>query len=533
MISRLGRIIVLVGKNDAGKSNILDAIRCFFLELTNMLGGESNLHDLIWPNLEREGDSLFQVKVKIPSSEILDRFDENHRVAFRLKIPGQTWLVDIKRKLDAHNRKWETSLVEVNSIPLVEENKTIINMYENDGTVSTSHGTYFASTRDFVEALFHHCRNQISWIDLDFRDSKKDIHFQGKRQSIVPDIVLDTIFSWHTDLNSNNIEKMNKLRQLFKIFTGGSDIRQDGKVLRIVERKFNPPIESVGSGKQQLLTLCFNLLMNRKVILIEEPESHFHPSLMRNAFKALQEFSDKEQNQLIMTTHSSVFLNQASFADIWLIRKNRSHNTQCKRVVASNDFDNIAEELGLRPSDVGMVNALLFVEGICDKVMISKWCSLLDFPLESPFVHVVVINGKNGEKHKARTWKPVVEAFPTLKMGWVFDSDMSNRDFDDLQRIIGKRHKIWRFNKGSIEDYYPIDLLKGAIIEHVGMSTRQCECIQKLDTGSIVKKIDDILGKDIGWKVPVARKVAKSSRKEEDIPIETQNFLKLVISFLR
>jgi len=99
----------------------------------------------------------------------------------------------------------------------------------------------------------------------------------------------------------------------FDIFTLGSKERVNA--IRLDFRSEDGPWISAGDsglGLQDLLViLYFSLRSDYDVILIEEPESHMHPDMQRRLLELLHGETSK---QFFLTTHSNVFLNSA-FAD--------------------------------------------------------------------------------------------------------------------------------------------------------------------------------------------------------------------------
>jgi len=151
-------------------------------------------------------------------------------------------------------------------------------------------------------------------------------------------------------------------------------------------------------------------------------------------------------------------------------------------------------------------------------------------PLIRPAVHVIEMRGK--EKHNAAAWKQIVDAFPRTGIGLIFDSDLSDRDKDEIERTIGPENRVWRFEKGTIEDYYPLDMVIKILTSEIETSDEQGNCIRDLESGSISKKIDRILGKKTSWKVMTAGKVAEQCSSISAIPKSIQGQIDEIVKFV-
>jgi predicted ATPase len=64
-----------------------------------------------------------------------------------------------------------------------------------------------------------------------------------------------------------------------------------------------------GFGVNQVMYLLAKMLrIDVRTILIEEPEVHLHPTVIRNFAKSLCIFAKEEEKQVILVTHSEQFL---------------------------------------------------------------------------------------------------------------------------------------------------------------------------------------------------------------------------------
>ncbi|GAG87767.1 unnamed protein product, partial [marine sediment metagenome] len=159
-------------------------------------------------------------------------------------------------------------------------------------------------------------------------------------------------------------------------------------------------------------------------------------------------------HQIFVTTHSSVFVSLADFAQIYQIRKIDGF-TSCDKKETS-DFGDIALELGISPVDIYMTGGLVFVEGECDEIILQHWAKLCNKIFRPPILRIIPIEGVGNAYYQAKIWKNVVDSIK-LPMIWLFDGDVKKELLDELNRIGISDSFILVLQKATIEDYYPIE----------------------------------------------------------------------------
>lgn len=126
-------------------------------------------------------------------------------------------------------------------------------------------------------------------------------------------------------------------------------------------------IQQKGDGIKSLTALAmlniFKQSSKSLLIAIEEPESHLHPESARQLFSTIQVLA--EQHQVILTTHSPLFINRLCIQENIIVYKGNA--TVVKRV------SEIRDVLGIQVSD-NLFNAetILVVEGEDDKIALDK-----------------------------------------------------------------------------------------------------------------------------------------------------------------
>jgi ABC-type multidrug transport system ATPase subunit len=81
------------------------------------------------------------------------------------------------------------------------------------------------------------------------------------------------------------------------------------------------PLELLGTGYLQLIQIfCYILLFNPKILLVDEPDIHLHPSVQEKLAQSLLQIARAQGIKIIMTTHSP-FIVRGAPADtnvVWL-----------------------------------------------------------------------------------------------------------------------------------------------------------------------------------------------------------------------
>lgn len=141
-----------------------------------------------------------------------------------------------------------------------------------------------------------------------------------------------------------------------------------------------------GSGLKTILMILVNTILlpdiekselSEYIFLFEELENNLHPSLERRVLKYLEEISHKGAT-IFLTTHSSTVLDSFQNNDNVQIYHVFKENNEVK----IKKLDNILgkkgclDDLGIKASDILQSNGIIWVEGPSDRIYINKWIEL-------------------------------------------------------------------------------------------------------------------------------------------------------------
>lgn len=126
-----------------------------------------------------------------------------------------------------------------------------------------------------------------------------------------------------------------------------------------------------GSGLRCIFSILAALTDNNtKLLLIDEPELSLEPRLQKILRDLLYEAS--KQKQIIVATHSHLFLNRHDIASNYVVRK-RGKNVVISPVASEEELYEITFNLlGCSLEDLFFPNNFLIVEGSTDQVIVEK-----------------------------------------------------------------------------------------------------------------------------------------------------------------
>ncbi len=306
-------------------------------------------------------------------------------------------------------------------------------------------------------------------------------------------------------------------------------VHMDGKVL---------PIESLGTGIHEVLILASAAtVLTNTVVCIEEPELHLNPILQK---KLLRYLTEHTTNQYFISTHSAALMDNNEI-EIYHVRLQNSMSI-VERVTSDNQRSMVCEDLGYHPSDLLQANCVIWVEGPSDRVYVNHWIRGLssDF-VEGVHYSIMFYGGRLASHLSNEDYSTEIDDFISLRRlnrrgVIILDSDREKRRVKLNQT---KKRLKTEFDKGpghawvtdgrEIENYIPADHLSAAIAS----KCPQSKLLTNLERYDNCLRIKSRSGREIqAPKVAVARYIAENREPDFNI-LDLKQRMKKLIEFIR
>ena len=136
------------------------------------------------------------------------------------------------------------------------------------------------------------------------------------------------------------------------------------------------------------------------LLLVEEPEAHLHPQLQELVHSFFEINSNRDNVQVIYTSHSPTLISRIGIDKIVLLFENK-HRIGCLSLSESNLNDKdkyyLERYLDVTKSQMLFAKGIIFVEGICEALILPCLAKMIERPFDKYAVTVVNIDGVSFE----------------------------------------------------------------------------------------------------------------------------------------
>lgn len=422
-------LTAFIGKNDAGKSTILEALEIFFnSSLVSCEQDDLNVRALdkqteiscCFSDFDKDNIVVDSSASTSLASEYLLNKDHNLEIKKVFKMTASKPKAVTYIVCNHPTAKGFSNLLDLKRKELQESVKKL-EIDANEYNANTNH--------TMRKAMWSKCEDlQLNLVDLEVgKEDAKDIYtsierslplfalFQSDRSSKDDDKEVldpmklaiqqalgeleDELEKIKNQVKSKALETANrtliKLQEMDEELASElipefkSDPKFDSQFKLSIRSEDSISMNKRGSGIRRLILLNFfraeaerrqsENIKNQIIYAFEEPETSQHPKHQEMLIRSFLELSNSTNTQVILTTHTPALAAYLPLDSLRFVTRDSSNLK--KRIVEENNeevFKSISETLGVLPNPISKdIKAILLVEGQGDVVFINHSCNLL------------------------------------------------------------------------------------------------------------------------------------------------------------
>lgn len=449
-------INIIIGKNNIGKSSILDILEMIYgsktigtkerIFLTKIISDDlvKSVFDPSIYNGSINGNHYEYGKQFIGKTITFQKLNKKNQVVSDFELYNKELPIEhiskwstISEKVKIEPKITKRILAERNIFP--ESNDNIMEV-DSNGNGVTRIITNFLNRNQYDESLV------------------RDKLLSKLNDIMGEDITFTEIITQQIDTESST---------KWEIF-----LREEGKG-RIA-------LSNSGSGlKTILMALVYTILIpsvegkniSNYIFLFEELENNLHPSLQRRLLKYLEELTN-DGAIFFLTTHSNVTLDAYQNSDLINIFHLQKDNNEViiHNITNKIQKNSILNDLGVKASDLLQSNGIIWVEGPSDRIYINKWLEMISLGelREGKDYQCVFYGGRLLSHLSLKEEEELINLMNVNRHAIIIlDSDKKNINSSlnkTKKRLLYEAKKngilIWVTKGREIENYIPEKLLK-------------------------------------------------------------------------
>jgi len=560
-MNNIDNLVILVGKNSSGKTNLLEALWLFFKDFslvpeTVAINATLVANEHLWFEGETNSPISFVIEIELDERESKRVFPTSLHQA--LSESGK-FLITVERQIIAAppNMSWKTVRLTCNKAQFIENGKIAAKVLEEEKPTNSNPSTQVSeqkkktSARKKVKAIDARLQEQRNLLDAltpqdiqkiatslqnEIREKVKYIQAARSKPSTpsnyavrtatVNDITNQRIVQMGENLSTGIRRRWRRLQEDFEKFSPyGQRLNVVKSQIIVDETELSVPLYLVGGGTQEVVTILRCILEDGKpVVLIEEPESHLHPELAKKLFKYLIKLS--KNTQILISTQSPFFLSRKEINDTWAVRR-ENNETKTLRLMDKVELKKTILDIGVKPSDVLFADAILLVEGPTEEDVIPIWGRTIGIDLDELGVSILPIRGAEKGRYHLKMWREITRS-AEIPLFALFDVHAQGEANECIEQGLIERDRCVVSDVASIEENYPKKHVLKAIKDEWGIEMRVSEMVDtKVETikNALVNSGMELEGN--WWKPPLGRRVAEKMKANE-IPDEIRRLIERI-----
>jgi predicted ATP-dependent endonuclease of OLD family len=406
-------LCALIGGNNVGKSNILDAL--------NLLLGET------WPSIRNITDEDIYNKDISKDIEITIIFNEKI-IEEKDAVDQDYYVQGIYLKYTHYKRNTKTKSKGEPKIDFyaTDENGNIVLIIKQLRKSVKPHKEPInvnTEIREFIPVVHigvnRDLRYQLSgtrWtlfgkllqqIETDFKQDPNNIRLFSEKVEEISSLLKIQQFQDLEKAIKNNVIKQTGFKSVDINFSEHSIIEYYKKLSLYVKEsndydEFNAL--DMGSGIQSAIVIGLinayrDIKKSGSILLIEEPEVYLHPHSRRYFYSLIKDLTSAG-NQIFYSTHSTEFVRLEDYKSICIVSKSPLDGTKIKQAYNLTLAQNEQEELklltdfDLERSELFFANRILLVEGNTERYSLPYIFKLLNTDINEAGISIVTANSK-------------------------------------------------------------------------------------------------------------------------------------------
>ena len=481
-IDNFGNFCIFIGKNNSGKSAVLQVLRLLSGKPVNVPikefitnGQESSYVEMIF-SLKDERKNIIEMfsDTKRPELEH-SRFFHEMKCDFEIIEEKKNYLTNIYVS-DVNGEFVNILEIKDNRVHLVpiETMNTKIRVEGNihavgKTTLSTGADDLFSvrgqGSKFFYIKQLGDFLGGLSFLNAARYPRGKHSAKKSKLQETaenLPSVLLDIFTS-----ERESFDKIEKLAS--KIEPDIEMVKpplEDTNTYTVLKPKNGAQIklEHSGKGIEQILAMaCLVVTNDNSPVLIEEPEANLHPSAADSLFEFLEEESKKRQ--IIITTHSTIFADSTDDVKIYLLDKKPDEGTHVMPL-KRNELKIIKRVLGVKNRHLFLPELAVLIEGDSEEVTFPEIAKSLRIKsIERGKIELINVTG-NGNMISKKI-KEYLKYMKDIGFATYIIADREGnvaKEIDDLVRegLLPKdRYYLWK--SGAFEDCFSEKMVINAV----------------------------------------------------------------------